>query len=197
MAWIQTHTKPDRKILKWQFIDESSNMIHYSTRQQSTSQPDFTATDKVDQTEDNILEHPICKWPRGSKEWLICNVLFFVDIHYQVKVNQSLFLIWVLQQNPSDPELQPKLLYMTFYLHSCLVYPSRKLFEGFAGESSKKKFKPFNFKMRFGVCLSKFGQNRARRSGSVKNKIIVQFVIYHCMVKHLQVSWHHQRFRWS
>ena len=172
-------------------------MIHYCTRQQSTSQPDFTATDKVDQTEDNILEHPICKWPRGSKEWLICNVLFFVDIHYQVKVNQSLFLIWVLQQNPSDPELQPKLLYMTFYLHSCLVYPSRKLFEGFAGESSKKKFKPFNFKVRFGVCLSKFGQNRARRSGSVKNKIIVQFVIYHCMVKHLQVSWHHQRFRWS
>ena len=72
---------------------------------------------------------------------------------------------------------------MTFYLHSCLVYPSRKLFEGFAGESSKKKFKPFNFKMRFGVCLSKltisrfkwsgsFGQNRARRSGSVKKKLL-------------------------
>ena len=79
---------------------------------------------------------------------------------------------------------------MTFYLHSCFVYPSRKLLEGFAGESPKKKFKPFNFTMRFEVFLSKltitwfkwdgsFGQNCARRSGSVKNKIIEQFVVYH------------------
>ena len=157
MKWPGFRPTPNqtKRYWIWQIIDESSNMIHYCTRQQSTSQPDFTATDKVDQTEDNILEHPICKWPRGSKEWLICNVLFFVDIHYQVKVNQSLFLIWVLQQNPSDLELQPKRLYMTFYLHPCFVYPSRKLFEGFAGDNPKKKFKPFNFTMKFEVCLRK------------------------------------------
>ena len=44
---------------------------------------------------------------------------------------------------------------MTFYLHPCFVYPSRKLFEGFAGDNPKKKFKPFNFTMKFEVCLSK------------------------------------------
>ena len=77
IKWPEFRLTPNqtKRYLIWQITDESLNMIR--TRQHSTLQPDFTATYKVDQTKDNILEHPICKWPQGSKKWLICNVLKF------------------------------------------------------------------------------------------------------------------------
>ena len=96
MKWPGLRLTPNqtKRYWIWQIIDESSNMIHYSTRQQSTSQPDFTATDKVDQTEDNILEHPICKWPRGSKKWLICNVFKTLVENCKFTVTMTSFLCW-------------------------------------------------------------------------------------------------------
>ena len=107
-------------------------MIHYSTRQHSTSQPDFTASDKVDQTEDNILEQPICKWPRGSKKWLICNVFKTLVKNCKFTVTMTNFfslLIYIIKSRSinryfqSDHEFYCKTRAILNYNQNCSIWP--------------------------------------------------------------------------
>ena len=107
----------------WQIIDENSNMIHHSTRQHSS--------DKVDQTEDNILKHPICKWPRGSKKWLICNFFKTLVKYCKFTVTMTNFfslLIYIIKSRSinryfqSDHEFYSKTRAILNYNQNCSIW---------------------------------------------------------------------------
>ena len=100
-------------------------MIHYRTRQHSTLQPDFTASDKVDQTEDNILQHPICKW-------LICNVFKTLVENCKFTVTMTNFfslLIYIIKSRSinryfqSDHEFYSKTRAILNYNQNCSIWP--------------------------------------------------------------------------
>ena len=150
MKWPGLRLTPNqtKRYWIWQIIDESSNMIHHSTRQHSTSQPDSTASDKVDQTEDNILKHPICKWPRGSKKWLICNVFKTLVKNCKFTVTMTNFfslLIYIIKSRSinryfqSDHEFYSKTRAILNYNQNCSIWPFTYTLASFISRGSSSR----------------------------------------------------------
>ena len=86
----------------------------------------------VPQTEDNILEQPICKWPRGSKKWLICNVFKTLVENCKFTVTMTNFfslLIYIIKSRSinryfqSDHEFYCKTRAILNYNQNCSIWP--------------------------------------------------------------------------